>query len=84
MLVIKRDNTKQKMDIYKIRTSIENAANDCDYPLVSSNVNILVKEVTKKIKKRNEVSSREIKMIIYEVLREYKFDKVAISYLEGI
>lgn len=87
MKIIKKNGEVQDFYDFKIRTSIKNSAKDCDYPLNLSDINILTKSVDRKIKRllKNDseriISSREIRLIIFETLTEYSFSKVAKAYM---
>lgn len=90
MFILKRDGRKEEFYKHKIEISIKNSARDCGYPLNESDVNFLYKTILDKINKlltqdKNRIiSSLELKIILYESLKESEFNKVALSYINTI
>lgn len=88
MYILKRNGKKQKFQKYKIITSIKNSAKDVNYPLTQGDINILRRGVESKIDnllkidKDRMISSLELRVILYEVLTEYSFKKIAKAYIE--
>jgi transcriptional repressor NrdR len=86
MKIVKKDGRLEEFDVRKIKTSIENAANDCDAVLNESDLKILVSDVEntlKNIRKDSFVtSSYEVIGVIFDVLKKDGFNKVIKAYVE--
>lgn len=85
MEIIKRNGAFQEFDIKKTENSVYCASVDINQTLNRSDLNLINHEVLKKLNllKRGEIptSSFEIKYIVYEILLENNFDKIANEYL---
>lgn len=85
MQVIKKDGRLQELDSNKIKTSILNATTGTKAILNESDINILTKDIVKKMESiRSEygnTSSYEIIGFVIEILKKDGFDEVISSYL---
>lgn len=86
MKIVKKDGRLEEFNSKKIKTSIENSANDCDAVLNESDLKILVSDVEKtliNIRKDSLItSSYEVTGAIFEVLKRDGFNKVLKAYIE--
>ena len=86
MKIIKKDGRLEEFNINKIKTSIENAANDAGAFLNNSDLKILTSDVEKIIlsirKDINVTSSYEVTGVIFTTLMKDGFVKVLKAYLE--
>lgn len=86
MKIVKKDGRLEEFNSKKIKTSIENSANDCDTVLNESDLKILVSDVEKtliNIRKDSLVtSSYEVIGAIFEVLKRDGFNNVLKAYIE--
>ncbi|MEG0641166.1 MAG: ATP cone domain-containing protein [Clostridium sp.] len=85
MLVIKRSGKKQEFNPDKLVSAIQNASEDCNEPLNSSDLEVLVKGILRKIKSLNieEITSEEIYDTIIVELTKSRFYNLAKVYNEG-
>lgn len=85
MEVIKKDGRVQPLDENKIRISIANAASLTESILNESDINILVKDIIRKIEElRSEygnTSSYELIGTVIDILKRDGFDSVISSYV---
>lgn len=86
MEIVKKDGRLEEFDVRKIKTSIENAASDCDTVLNESDLKILVSDVENTlitIRKDSFVtSSYEVIGVVFDVLKRDGFNKVIKAYVE--
>ena len=86
MKIIKKDGRLEEFNPNKIRTSIENAANDSGSFLNSSDLRILssdVEKVIRTIRKDSLItSSYEVTGIIFSILKNDGFNNILKSYIE--
>lgn len=87
MRILKRNGKIEKFYIYKVRTSIENTARDCNYSLNQSDINSIISITNSRINnlliynENRTISSIEIKIILYEALKELGFKRIAEKYI---
>lgn len=88
MQILKRNGEKQEFYWNKISTSLENAAMDWTHPLTESDIKLLSNLVETRINKllkyddKRIISSLELKIILYESLKEMGFNEIAKIYME--
>ncbi|VYU58269.1 hypothetical protein [Clostridium tertium] len=86
MKIIKKDGRIEEFKIEKIKTSIENAANDSESMLNESDLKIIVSDVESillKIRKDTLItSSYEVIGVIFDILKRDGFNKVLKTYIE--
>lgn len=86
--IIKRDGQLQDFNLDKISRSIKCSARDCNIIINDSDVKLicnLVNSKTNKLSSLNKerlISSLELKIILYESLKELGFSKIAENYIE--
>lgn len=85
MNIIKRSGKIVDFEISKIRTSIETASSDVNYPLTESDIKIIISDLLNSLNKlRGEsdtTSVYEIRGLIYIILLNHNFTKVCQSYM---
>ena len=87
MVIIKKDGRLENFDIDKLITSIKNAFSDCDKILNESDINYITKTFNSKftnfIKKNPDriISSLEIKIFLFESLKECGFNDISKKYV---
>lgn len=83
--VIKKDGRLQELDPSKIRTSILNATSESKSLLNESDVNVIVKDIVKKIEylrsEYGNTSSYEIIGVIIDTLEKDGFGDVVLAYV---
>lgn len=81
----KKHGNIEDFNIKKIRTSLENSANDINFILTESDIQIILGDIENTLKElRNNdghTSSYEIRGLIYNILNNMKFDKLCRSYM---
>lgn len=81
----KKHGNIEDFNIKKIRTSLENSANDINFILTESDINIILRDIENTLKglRNNDghTSSYEIRGLIYNILNNMKFDKLCRSYM---
>ena len=86
MKIVKRDGRLEDFNAKKIKTSIENAANDSEAVLNESDLKIIVSDVEKilsNIRKDSLLSSSyEVFGVVFDVLKRDGFNNVLKSYVE--
>lgn len=86
MQIIKKDGRLEEFNSRKIKTSIENSANEVGVMLNESDLTVLVKDVESKLLKVREkellTSSYEVIGVIFSVLKRDGFNSVLKSYIE--
>lgn len=86
MKIIKKDGRIEEFNISKIKTSIENAANDSETMLNESDLNILLSDIRgmlEEIRKDSFItSSYEVIGAIFNILKRDGFSKLLKSYIE--
>lgn len=86
MQVIKKDGRLEDFKLTKIKTSIENSANEVGVILNESDLIILVKDIESKLLKIREdrliTSSYEVIGVVFSILKRDGFRKVLKSYIE--
>lgn len=86
MQIIKKDGRVEEFNSRKIKTSIENSANEVGVLLNESDLTVLVKDVESKLLKVREkellTSSYEVIGVIFSVLKRDGFNSVLKSYIE--
>lgn len=89
MKVIKRNGSIYELDVDKIKTSILNSASDINILLTASDIKLLINEVLyilntiNKNEKIRKTSAYELRGIIYYVLAEQGFKKIAMAYMDN-
>lgn len=85
MKMIKKDGRLEEFKSEKIRTSVLNASNEVNQPMLEVDLNVVEKEVINTLEelKREVTSSYEIFGIVLHVLKALKFNEVGKSYLKG-
>lgn len=85
MVVVKKSGRLEKFDKHKLSTSINNSATDIGIRLNESDLNVIIKDVIKKLAsirgEDGEYSSYEIMGVIIDVLKNDRFIRVLESYL---
>lgn len=85
MLIIKRNLKKDTFTPDKIKTSIINSANDINFSLTNSDVNLILKKIISTLNElhsnNEDTSVYEVRGVIYCVLIELGFKAVANSYM---
>lgn len=87
MIIVKRDGHLEDFDIDKLITSIKNTFSDSNKILNQSDINYIKKTFDSKLTKfirmnpQRNISSLEIKMFLFETLKECKFIDVAEKYI---
>lgn len=87
MVIIKKDGRLENFDIDKLITSIKNTFSDCNELLNQSDINYIRNTFNSKLTnfiRRNpdrQISSLEIKMFLFESLRECGFNDIAKKYI---
>ena len=86
MKIIKKDGRLEEFNLNKIKTSIENAANDAGALLNQSDLKILSSDVEKAIRTIRKdsliTSSYEVTGIIFSILKSDGFNNILKSYIE--
>jgi len=86
MKIAKKDGRVEEFNSKKIKTSIENSANEVGVVLNESDLIILVKDVEEKLLKIREgdliTSSYEVIGVIFSILKRDGFNSVLKSYIE--
>ncbi|SKA79074.1 ATP cone domain-containing protein [Clostridium sp. USBA 49] len=86
MQIIKKDGRIEKFDINKLKASIENSANDINFPITESDLNIVLNDIKKILNLLREnsslTSSYEVRGIVYHVLINSGFSSVCKSYMD--
>lgn len=82
MKVLKRDGRFQDYDLDKIKLSIERASDEARQPFTLSDIEILSKDIHRKILNmgKDVIRSVEIHNIVYNQLKNAGFDEVAKCY----
>lgn len=87
LTVIKRNGRIEKFDLDKIKTSISNCASEGDIMFNQKDLEIIAKDVEKKILTirgfDSQTSSYEIKAIVLETLHQVGYKKAAEIYCKG-
>lgn len=85
MQIIKKDGRLEEFNSRKIKTSIENSANEVGIILNESDLIILVKDIESKLLKIREkeliTSSYEVIGVVFSVLKRDGFKTVLKSYI---
>lgn len=87
MVIIKKDGSLENFDINKLITSIKSAFSDCGKILNESDINYIRKtfdsKLTNFIKKNPDriISSLEIKIFLFESLKECGFNNISKKYV---
>ena len=84
MKIIKKSGRIDEFSIEKLKLSIENSAKDINIYLSQSDINLIIKDVMKilkKICKNNITSTYEITGIVIQALKDNKFYRIAESYI---
>lgn len=91
MKIIKRYGDIQEFDIKKIETSIKNVARDCSFSITNSDIKYIINSVNSRIKnfikvagENRMISSLEIRVILYETLKNCHFGEIANEYITDI
>lgn len=86
MKIIKKDGRIEEFNSRKIKTSIENSANEVGVILNESDLIILVKDIEEKLLKIREkelmTSSYEVIGAVFSILKRAGFRSVLKSYIE--
>ena len=86
--IIKRNGKLQDFNLDKLSRSIKSSARDCNIIINESDVKLICNLVNSKTNKLNSlnkerlISSLELKIILYESLRELGFSEIAKNYIE--
>ena len=85
MDIIKKKGHKEEFNISKVRQSILNASNEINQTLSDSDLNVIEKEVLKKLTLLNReiTSSYEVFSSGLYALKELGFNKVGDAYFKG-
>ena len=85
MDIIKKKGHKEEFNISKVRQSILNASNEINQTFSDSDLNVIEKEVLKKLTLLNReiTSSYEVFSIVLYALKELGFNKVGDAYFKG-
>lgn len=85
MKILKKTGRLEDFDIKKIECSIKNSARDCGFSLIKSDITNIINLTKNKIELYNKrdriISSYELKMVLYNVLIELGFRKIADVYI---
>lgn len=88
MNIRKKDNRVEKFEVEKLERSIKNSAADINFELNNSDVQLISKEVLRKLSLIHEIdgvtNSYEVIGLTIEVLKQNKFDLIIPSYLNLI
>lgn len=88
MNIRKKDNRVEKFEVEKLERSIKNSAADINFELNNSDVQLISKEVLRKLILIHEIdgvtNSYEVIGLTIEVLKQNKFDLIIPSYLNLI
>lgn len=86
MKIIKKDGRLEEFNSRKIKTSIENSANEVGVILNESDLIILVRDIEEKLLKIREkelmTSSYEVIGLVFSILKRDGFKSVLKSYIE--
>lgn len=86
MKIVKKDGRVEEFNSKKIKTSIENSANEVGVVLNESDLIILVKDVEEKLINIREgdliTSSYEVIGVVFSILKRDGFKSVLKSYIE--
>lgn len=84
MNIIKKDGRLEQFNLKKVKTSIENSANEVGIILNESDLSILVKDVETKLLnirgKELNTSSYEVIGVVFSILKRDGFKEVLKSY----
>lgn len=84
MDIIKKSGKTVKFIPNKIKTSIENAADDVNTFLNAKEIELMINDSIEAISKIGRTtSSYEVKCIIFETLLKYGYKNIAIAYILG-
>ncbi len=88
MNIRKKDNKVEKFEVEKLERSVKNSAKDINFELNNSDVQLISKEVLRKLILLHEIdgvtNSYEVIGLTIEVLKQNKFDLIIPSYLNLI
>lgn len=88
MNIRKKDNRVEKFEVEKLERSIKNSAADINFELNNSDVQLISREVLRKLSLIHEIdgvtNSYEVIGLTIEVLKQNKFDLIIPSYLNLI
>lgn len=86
MKIIKKDGRLEEFNSRKIKTSIENSANEVGIALNESDLIILVQDIERKILQIREkeliTSSYEVIGVVFSILKRNGFKNILKSYVE--
>lgn len=86
MNIIKKNGRIEEFKKDKIKVSIENAAKDSATMLNNSDVELLVSDIMKTLKKLRgdgDTSSYEVSGVVLHILNKNKFDDILNSYAQN-
>ncbi|WP_061996714.1 ATP cone domain-containing protein [Clostridium sp. ATCC 25772] len=86
MNIIKKNGRIEELKKDKIKVSIENAAKDSATMLNNSDVELLVSDIMKTLKKLRrdgDTSSYEVSGVVLHILNKNKFDDILNSYAQN-
>ncbi|MDU1412729.1 MAG: ATP cone domain-containing protein [Clostridium sp.] len=84
MDIIKKSGKTVEFIPNKIKTSIENAADDVNTFLNAKEIELMINDSIETISKIGRTtSSYEVKCIIFETLLKYGYKNIAIAYIVG-
>lgn len=84
MDIIKKSGNTVEFIPNKIKTSIENAADDVNTFLNAKEIELMINDSIETISKIGRTtSSYEVKCIIFETLLKYGYKNIAIAYILG-
>lgn len=88
MNIRKKDNRVERFEVEKLERSIKNSAADINFELNNSDIQLISKEVLRKLILLHEIdgvtNSYEVIGLTIEVLKQNKFDLIIPSYLNLI
>lgn len=88
MNIRKKDTRVEKFEVEKLERSIKNSAADINFELNNSDVQLISKEILRKLILIHEIdgvtNSYEVIGLTIEVLKQNKFDLIIPSYLNLI
>lgn len=85
MKLIKKSGEIVDFNPSKIITSIENAADDIEIQVTSSEIDLFIKDIVDVLKSltrdENNTSSYEVRSLVVDILQKYNYNNLAKSYI---
>lgn len=86
MMVLKKNGKIEEFNITKVRTGIENSADDINFLLTQGDINMLLHQINKKLseirKNDQSTTSYEIRGVVYHILMDNDFEELTKSYMK--